>query len=135
MTIVPDVEMAHEDAAMPVGGLLPTVAEHVKLVVKPAPDNVMVLVEYAAAGLTAVALGAALIVNGWALFGPSIVATAEVLVVTAALDTVAAVPYATEGTVHENDAAGTAAKVMVIVKLPASMLAVPAPIPPVQLTA
>ncbi len=69
------------------------------------------------------------------MFGPSIVATAEVLVVTAALDTVAAVPYVTEGTVHENDAAGTAATVMVIVRLPAAMLAVPAPIPPLQLTA
>ncbi len=64
ITIVPDVEMVHEEAAMPVGGLLPTVAEHIKLVVKPAPVNVMVLVEYAAAGVTVVALGAALIVNG-----------------------------------------------------------------------
>ncbi len=43
MTIVAADMMLHADAVVPDAGLLPTFAEHVKLVVNPAPANVMVL--------------------------------------------------------------------------------------------
>ncbi len=72
--------------------------------------------------------------NDCALFGPSIVAAAEVLVVTCAFDTVPDKPYATDGMVQEKLDAGLEAVVMVRVRLPDVMLAVPAPRPPVQVT-
>ncbi len=86
-------------------------------------------------GLTLVTVGAALIVNDCALFGPSIVATAEVLVVTCAFDIVPDKPYVTDGMVQLKLDVGLAAVVVVRVRLPDTMLAVPAPRPPVQLTA
>ena len=85
-------------------------------------------------GLTPVALGAALMVNDWALLGPSIAEPDEFLVVTAAFDTVAEVPYVTDGMAQEKLDAGLAAVVMVTVRLPPEMPAVPAP-RPLQLTA
>ncbi len=122
----------HDDVEVPEDGLLPTFAEHVKLVENPVPINVTVLLVYAEVGLTAVAAGAALMVNGCALLGPSIIWNADDLVVTAAFDIVAGAPYVTDGILQiKVDEVGCAAVAMVIVRLPEVMLAVPVPrLPP-----
>ncbi len=84
--------MLHDDASMPVEGVLPTFAEHVRPGVNPVPAKVIVLPWYTAEGLTLDALGAAFMVNEPALFGPSMVAAAAFLVVTTAIAIVPAVP-------------------------------------------
>ncbi len=133
-TTAVDDAMLHHEAGAPDEGVLPTFAQHAKLVVNPVPVSVIVLLVYAVGGLTPLALGAALMVNDWALFGPSIATPDEFLVVTAAFDTVADVPYVTDGMVQEKLDAGLAAVVMVTARLPPEMPAVPPP-RPLQLTA
>ena len=63
ITIAVAETMLHDVAEVPDDGLLPTFAEQVKLVVNPDPDSVIILLAYAAAGLTAVAAGGALMVK------------------------------------------------------------------------
>ena len=125
----------HDDADVPEDGVPPTLAEHVKLTVNPVPVNDTVLLVYAEVGFTPVAAGAALMVNGCALLGPSIIWNAEDMVVTAAFDVDPDVPYLTDGILQTNvDEAGWEAVAMTMVRLPEAMLAVPVPRPPPDVT-
>ena len=130
-TVICELEIMMHVAAIPDEGALPTFAAHTSPVVNPDPVKVIVLLAYTVVGLTlGDALGAAVMVKELALVGPSIMEGAEVLVVTAAFAIDAAVPYVTEGMLQPKDAVGLTAVVMVIVRLPEEMLAVPAPSPP-----
>jgi hypothetical protein len=121
----------HDNADVPEDGLLPTLAEHIKLMVNPVPVNVTVLLVYAEVGLTPVAAGAALMVNCCALLGPSIISNAVDIVVTAAFDVDPDVPYLTDGILQRNvDEAGWECVPMTMVSLPEAILAVPVPRPP-----
>jgi hypothetical protein len=135
MIIVVCETILHDIAEVPDDGIMPNFAKQFKLVVKLDPVSVIVLLAYAAAGLTAVAEGAALMVKDCALLGPSIVAKAAFLVVTAAFNVVLGVPYVTDGIMQRKFVEfGAVAVMTVMTRTPETlMLELLEPSPPLQL--